>query len=238
LWLGEADSTNTVAASFADDPANEGLVVLADYQTAGRGRFQRRWLSPPGQGVLLSVLLFPPPELRLPSVLTPLAAVAVCETIYAATQRQARIKWPNDVLVNGRKVCGMLVEQGCGTVIGIGLNVSTPAEVFAAHGLTDAAALAHFTDRPLRRDQVAEMLIRQLDEAYELLLAGDAADLEARWCWHTGLLGKQVYLETRQASYVGRIRDLTLREIRLESLDGRLCRFVPETIDHITPLPE
>src|SRR5262245_2257463 len=93
-------STNDHAANLAAGP-----VVLADEQTAGRGQYGRRWLAPPGSSILMSVLLFPPPPLRRPAILTAWAAVAVGETILQLTGRQAKIKWPNDVLLHGKKVC-------------------------------------------------------------------------------------------------------------------------------------
>src|SRR2546423_115865 len=83
-------STNDLAASLASDPANGGTVILADEQTAGRGQYGRRWLAPPGSSVLMSVLLFPPPALRRPAILTAWAAVAVGETILHLTGRQAK----------------------------------------------------------------------------------------------------------------------------------------------------
>jgi BirA family biotin operon repressor/biotin-[acetyl-CoA-carboxylase] ligase len=237
LRFAEVASTNTLALTHAEDAANDGLVIWADHQTAGRGRFERTWLSPPGHGVLLSVLLFPPDALRLPSMLTALAAVSVCEAVYATTQLQTRIKWPNDVLIRGRKVCGILVEQRKGAVIGIGLNVSTPSEMFKEHGLEAAGSLALFTERPPPRDDVAHALLRQLDSHYEALLRGEFADLEARWRWHTALLGKHVQLETTSGSYFGRVRDLTLRQVLLDTAEGTRG-FVPETVEQVKPLQE
>src|SRR5262245_19737123 len=104
-------STNTLALALADDVRNDGLVLLAQEQTTGRGQHGRTWAAPPGSSVLLSVLLFPPPSLRRTALLTAWAAVSVCETIGAAAGLEAAIKWPNDVLVQGRKVCGILIEQ-------------------------------------------------------------------------------------------------------------------------------
>src|SRR5947209_4329638 len=130
-------STSTLAAELAADPANDGVAVLADEQTAGRGQHGRTWTAPPRSGVLLSLLLFPPNELRRPAVLTAWAAVAVCETVRRVTGVPARIKWPNDVLLRGRKVCGILIEQGRGTVVGVGLNVLQTAEELASAGLTE-----------------------------------------------------------------------------------------------------
>jgi len=105
------DSTNTQAAQFGDDGRNHGLVIVALEQTAGRGQHGRSWQAPSGRAVLMSVLLFPPTALRRPVLLTAWAAVSVCETIRQATGIQAKIKWPNDVLLRGRKVCGILIES-------------------------------------------------------------------------------------------------------------------------------
>lgn len=228
-------STNTLALELAADPANDGLVILADEQTAGRGRQGRRWLCPPGCGVLMSVLLFPPERLRQPVLLTALAAVAVCETIYHHTRLQATIKWPNDVLIRGQKVCGILVEQGQGTVIGVGLNVSTSAEEFIAAELTQAGSLALFSEERLSVAAVAQTLIRTLDAGYAELISGMTGDLESRWRWHSGLLGKPVTLQTSSASFEGRIVDLTFTAIAFQDANGSLRRFNPEIVQQITP---
>src|SRR5262249_7266361 len=192
------DSTNNRAAALGNDPANDGLAVLADAQTAGRGQHGRSWLCAPRTGVLLSLLLFPPPPLRRPAVLTAWAAVAVCELIRRATGLQARIKWPNDVLIRGRKVCGILIEQSSGPggdadgrplfrpVAGIGLNLNQTAAEFAAAGLTEAGSLASFTGRHFDNRETARLLIGQLDEEYDRLCAGDLAELEACWTWRVG----------------------------------------------------
>src|SRR5436190_9218080 len=101
------ESTNSHALAFANDPANHGLAILADEQTAGRGQRGRSWVSEPGSSVLLSLLIFPPPSLCRPALLTAWAAVSVCETILQTIDIQARVKWPNDVLIDGKKVCGI-----------------------------------------------------------------------------------------------------------------------------------
>src|SRR5262245_60454042 len=102
LVFDQVDSTNRVAVALAGDAGNAGVAVLAAEQTAGRGQYQRVWHSPRG-GVWLSAVLFPPPELRRPAVVTAWAAVAAAEVVREFTGRPARIKWPNDVLLAGRK---------------------------------------------------------------------------------------------------------------------------------------
>lgn len=107
-------STNDLALRAAVSQANEGLAVFAEQQTHGRGRRGRQWLAPPATGLLLSVLLFPPPPLGDPLLLTSLSVVAVCDTLEQLLGVKPVIKWPNDLLVGGKKVCGILVERGAG----------------------------------------------------------------------------------------------------------------------------
>jgi BirA family biotin operon repressor/biotin-[acetyl-CoA-carboxylase] ligase len=104
-------STNDLAGRAARTRSNDGLVVLAEEQTAGRGRRQRHWFAPPYSSILMSVLVFPPETVRSVMLLTSLAAVAVAKLIIETLGLPARIKWPNDVRVSGKKVCGILVED-------------------------------------------------------------------------------------------------------------------------------
>jgi BirA family biotin operon repressor/biotin-[acetyl-CoA-carboxylase] ligase len=229
------DSTNSFALSQAGDAANDGLGVLADEQTAGRGQHGRSWSCPGGSGILLSLLVFPPPALRRPAILTAWAAVSVCELILEQTHLQAKIKWPNDVLVKGRKVCGILIEQSHGTVVGIGLNVNQPAEHFAAAGLTQAASLATLTACQRDCGQLARRLIEHLDDEYDLLCQGDLAALEACWKWRLGLLGKQVIAQTATGVERGRLRDVTFAGIELAASTGEMLQLPPEVVQHLLP---
>lgn len=233
LLFDQVDSTNNVAARLADDPANAGVVILADEQTAGRGQYGRSWLCGAGRGVLLSVLLFPPERLRRPALLAAWAAVAVCEAIRTVTGLQARIKWPNDVLIHGRKVCGILIEQGHGTVAGLGLNVNQSAADFTAAALPLATSLAACSGRALDCRAVARRLIEQLDEEYDRLCQGDDATLEACWKWRLGLLGKHVRVECAEQEFQGRLVDLTWDGVELQIPDGGILRLPPERVRHL-----
>ncbi len=152
-------STNDLAAAAGASVANNGLVVLAEEQTAGRGRRGRSWIAPPRSSILMSVVLFPPSCLAapghetvaLPAWLTALGAVATAEVVAAWTGRAATIKWPNDVRIGGLKIAGILVERAlgpsflapsrwrpagpehpCAAVVGVGLNVNITHDVFPA----------------------------------------------------------------------------------------------------------
>jgi BirA family transcriptional regulator, biotin operon repressor / biotin---[acetyl-CoA-carboxylase] ligase len=229
------DSTNDRAAELAGDPAHDGVAVLADEQTAGRGQYGRTWLAAPRESVLLSVLLLPPPPLRRPAVLTAWAAVSVCTLVHEAVGLPARIKWPNDVLLRDRKVCGILIEQAAGTVVGIGLNVRQSAAQFARAGLPLATSLAQFTATPLDTHALAKQLLRRLDEGYDRLCRGELATLEAGWKVHLGLLGKQVAAECRDGIHQGRLRELTFDAVELERPGAPPLVLPPERVQHLEP---
>jgi BirA family biotin operon repressor/biotin-[acetyl-CoA-carboxylase] ligase len=233
LVFDRLESTNSFAAGLAPDPENNGLVILAREQTAGRGQHGRTWECPPESGVLMSLLLWPPPALKRPALLTAWAAVSVCETIRIATDLQAKIKWPNDVLVRGKKVCGILIEQGQGTVVGIGLNIHQSADSLALAGLPLAGSLACFVDPPPAPADVFRLLVQQLDEEYDRLLRGDSAGLESCWKWRLGLLGKNVAVECLDGIRRGRLRDLTFDALELETSPGQVWRVVPENVRHV-----
>ncbi len=234
LVFAQLDSTNTYAAGLGNDPPSSGSVVIAHEQLAGRGQHGRTWKCPPGMGVLMSVLLTPPPALRRPVILAALAANAVCETIRRATGLQAAIKWPNDVLVRGRKVCGILIEQNGPTVMGIGLNVNQPENVFEQAGLPVAASLEMMAGKSLVRDQIAKQLITELDEQYDQLVHGNLDRLESAWKWRMGLTNKQVEVECVDRLICGRLEIVSFESIGICHDDGQIENILPERIKHIS----
>lgn len=241
LIFPQLDSTNTLALSLGTDPEQHGLVLLAEEQTAGRGQYGRLWQAPPRSSVLMSMLVFAPAPLRRPALLVAWAAVSVCETIGHLTGCDATIKWPNDVLVGGKKVCGILIEQRTSghpdwplaTALGIGLNVTQSAEAFAAAGLPDAGSLFGMAGVRLDTEEVAVRVISQLDEQYGRLLDGDFAGLEEQWRRRLGLLGRLVCVEAVDREPHGRLVDLTLDELRLETAGEGTVRLAPEAVRHV-----
>ena len=230
-------STNTHAVSFSNDPDNHGLVITADSQTAGRGQYDRTWSAPPGSSILMSVLLFPPPELRRPAILTAWAAVSVCEMIQIATGLDASIKWPNDVLIRGRKICGILCEGGARHVVaGIGLNVNQSAADFEHLGLPTATSLAIETGSTSEIAKLTGQLIHCLDAQYDRLARGEIAALEADWRRRLGLLGKVVVLERMDGHVTtGRLLEMSFDAIEIATADGARSGVIPETIRHVNP---
>lgn len=162
----ELESTNDHARQLGLNGYPHGLVVLAESQTAGRGRRENRWCSGPGQDLLLSVLLRPTARMECWPRLTTLAALAVCKAIESSTPLKPAIKWPNDVVVNDRKCAGILAETFAGgssafMVLGIGLNVNTTA--YPPELRDTATSLKLALDRHVDRNSLAIALLKQLD---------------------------------------------------------------------------
>ena len=181
-WLECIDSTNTQCRRLAEAGGPEGLAVLAGEQSAGRGRAGRSFQSPKGKGLYLSVLLRP--ELPLEDVgdLTAWVAVAVCDGIQRACGVRPGIKWTNDLILRGKKLCGILTELEVDResrrpkyiIAGIGVNVSHRAEDFQGEVRDIATSLEMELGRPVSHARLAGEILRALDEMYAAFPAGKA----------------------------------------------------------------
>jgi BirA family biotin operon repressor/biotin-[acetyl-CoA-carboxylase] ligase len=180
------DSTNQRAKELADGGAPHGTVVTADEQSAGRGRQGRSWVAPPGSAVLMSVVVR---ELDKSASLLPLAtAVAVCEAAEAVAPVRCQIKWPNDVWIDRRKVCGILVEgrPAAGwAVVGIGLNVRT---IRFPRDLRDTATSLAASGADVSVEDTASALLAMLDRR----LSSPAPDVLTAWRARDALLGSEI----------------------------------------------
>lgn len=195
------DSTNLLAAELARGGAEEGTTVLAEQQTAGRGRLGRSWVSPARLNLYCSVVLRPAiPPLEVPR-LTLVAGVAVAEAILSTAAVPARIKWPNDVLIDGRKVAGVLTELEAEAdrvrfvVVGIGVNLNATAGDFPPELRDKATSLALASGAPVDRVAFTARLLSALDGAYELFLRGGFAALRHRYEKLHSLTGREVTVD-------------------------------------------
>ena len=198
VYIPELGSTNTYLRDLAEAGGESGTVVIAGCQTAGRGRQGRSFQSPNGKGLYLSVLLRLdlPPERLLP--VTALAGVAVCQAVEEVCGVRPGLKWPNDPVLSGRKICGILTElTGSGAlVLGIGINVSQRPEDFTPEVAALAASLEGLLGRPVSRAALAAALIRCLDRMTAALLAGELEPYRAAYRRDCVNLGKPVQLLT------------------------------------------
>jgi BirA family transcriptional regulator, biotin operon repressor / biotin---[acetyl-CoA-carboxylase] ligase len=214
-------STNDLAARAAVSASNDGLVILAEEQTGGRGRRGRSWSSPASSSILMSVLLFPKPPMDDLGWLTALGAVAVAEVVSSIDGLEARIKWPNDVRVDGRKLAGILVERGQGTVLGIGLNVNV-AE-FPDEIRESATSLQRLLGRPLDRSEIARALIRRLDFHHAQAMESGPDSLNEPYRRLSEHFGREVEVGTTSGLLSGRLVGLDLRAgLALELAGGEI----------------
>lgn len=208
LVFEETASTNDVVEQLAKSGAREGLVVFAESQSKGRGRHGRAWASPRGKGLWFSVLLRPKLPLAAASRITVAASVAVARAIRQSCGVDARIKWPNDVTVKGRKLAGILVEAGTHVprndylVLGIGIDVNCTAEDFPSEVAKIATSLQIETGRPQDRVALAAGVLAALDESYRAALA-DFETIADEWAQLCTTLGKQIVVTMGQRRIEG-----------------------------------
>jgi BirA family transcriptional regulator, biotin operon repressor / biotin---[acetyl-CoA-carboxylase] ligase len=191
-------STNDLAKQLARAGASEGLLVLADEQTAGKGRLGRSWSTPPGSALAMTLVLRPAlPPYHAPRI-TLVAAVAVAEAVRAETGLPAGIKWPNDLQVGGRKLCGILTEMEAEmeriafVVCGMGLNVNLAREAMPPEFRESATSLMAELGRPVARAPLVRAIMARFEEAYDQLLSGRLGQVLDRWRELSVTLGRQV----------------------------------------------
>lgn len=194
----ETTSTNDVVERLAIDGVAEGIVVFAEKQTAGRGRLGRSWVSPPGCGLWLSILLRPKLNPLATTQLTVASAVAVARAIQSHTQLKPQIKWPNDILLNGKKVCGILTELSAEldrvrhVTLGIGLDVNQSREDLPPELRSIATSLQIESKQHWLRSDVAIALLKELDLVYHQINTGGFAKISDEWASRCSTLGERV----------------------------------------------
>jgi BirA family transcriptional regulator, biotin operon repressor / biotin---[acetyl-CoA-carboxylase] ligase len=202
------DSTNTMAATLAAQGAAHGTVVIAEEQTGGRGRLGRTWYSEKGSGIYASIILRPALPPSAAPILTLLAGLAARQAIIAATGLAPDIRWPNDLLLNGRKVGGILTEMSAeldrvhSVVLGIGLNVNHSEMPPDLRRL--ATSLRLEGQRIYSRVHVMSALLRQIQTFYDLLMSKGGAEIARRWAGVSSFAsGKRVRIAMKAGGRVG-----------------------------------
>ena len=208
-WRAVLDSTQNLARDLARDGAPEGTVVIAESQTAGRGRLGRQWHSPAGCNLYCSLVLRPP----LPPTAVPTFALVVGLAVADAAQplvgARPALKWPNDVLLDGRKVAGILTELDAEiervryVIVGIGVNVNT--EAFPEELATTATSLRLAAGHPVDRARFTGGLLAALEARYRRFLADGFAAMRPEWEASAALTGKEVRVTAPEGEVSGRV---------------------------------
>jgi BirA family biotin operon repressor/biotin-[acetyl-CoA-carboxylase] ligase len=211
MWYSKLSSTNDLAAAFAERGVREGCVIIADTQTAGRGRHGRPWCSPPGAGLYVSLVMRPPQ--RVVPLLTVGAGVAIAEGIRAATGLAPALKWPNDVHVGSRKLAGILAEAGSipggaqHVVLGFGINVLPAA--YPREIAERATSLEGELGRSVDRGAVLAECLAALAARYDDLQRGRPAIVLDAWrAFARPMFGRPVEWDGREGTQRGVAEDV------------------------------
>ena len=202
------DSTNNRARQLAEEGAPHGTLVVADSQTSGKGRRGRHWEAPSGTGVWMTLVLRPQIEPQRASMMTGVAALAVAEGIRQVTGLEAKIKWPNDIVCGGKKVCGILTEMSTEAdwiryaIIGIGINVNI--DQFSQELEHVATSLKRELGRSVKRSTVIGAVMAAFEKYYDIFLkTGDLSELSGTYNALSANLGRPVTVLDPAGEYGG-----------------------------------
>lgn len=208
-WYETLDSTQRAARDLARGGADEGTVVIAEQQTAGRGRMGRQWHSPPRANLYCTVILRPPLAPAAVPCLALVAGLAVADAVRRVTDLAPALKWPNDVLLDGRKVAGILteleaeIERVHFVIAGIGVNLN--ADAFPPDLAARATSVRLASGRPVDRAAFTAGLLAALEGRYRRFLAAGFAAMRSEWEACSALTGKEVRVTAPEGEVAGRV---------------------------------
>jgi BirA family biotin operon repressor/biotin-[acetyl-CoA-carboxylase] ligase len=232
--LPSTTSTNDIVKDLAQHGASEGTAVVAEYQTQGRGRHGRSFVSPAGVGIYLSLLVRPQADIHRFPQLTLAVAVATAEALAEYSALSVRLKWPNDVEISGKKVAGILCEAVLNplasplVIIGIGINVNTALEQFPPELHQHVTSLALAAGHTWARMPLLALLLAHLECLYEDFQQGNMTSVRQRWLHYGGqMIGRQVRFAPESSADVGTVLDLDEDgALLIQRVDGTRHRLV------------
>jgi BirA family biotin operon repressor/biotin-[acetyl-CoA-carboxylase] ligase len=232
-YFAQTDSTNVRARAIAAEGAPEGTVVVAEEQLQGKGRRGRAWHSPAGEGIYISAILRPRVQPYEAPQLVLMSAVAAAETLLVHAAIPVAIKWPNDILVSGKKIAGILTEMSVDmdridyVIIGLGLNVNTPAAGLPREIAGIATSLRIETGRAFPRVELLRSYLENLEGYYTLFQQRNFEPIRRRWLELSRIIGKQVKIAGVECTYEGEVVDIDPNGfLILKSPDGTTQRVL------------
>ncbi len=228
----EVKSTNDIAGREAENGAEEGTVIVAEQQTEGRGRFGRTWYSPLGTGAYVSIILRPdfPPE-KAPG-LSLVTALALAEVVERYCPKEVSIKWPNDVLIDGRKTAGILTELSAEkgkinhVVVGVGININQTSADFPDELFDTATSIRSIHGNKIDRVDLVKRFLRVFEGEYKQYQeSGSLAPLRSRIRKYSSLLGRQVEVNTGKKTLTGKAVDIDEDGQLVVEIDGKPKAF-------------
>ena len=236
-YFKETESTNIIAREIADS-VEEGTLVIAESQTAGRGRLGRKWISPEG-GIWLSIILKPKMQPQYASRITLLAGVCVAKTI-RGFGLPAKIKWPNDVLINGKKVCGILTEIGAEVdlidylIVGIGIDANVDTESFPEEIRDSSTSLKKETGKEINRVDFVRKLLEEFELLYLKFQKEGFTKILEEWRNMSATIGEWVKISTQTHTIYGEAIGVDNEgALILETSDGQLEKILAGNCEHL-----
>lgn len=240
----QLDSTNSEAYRRAREGGEEGEVVVADCQLRGKGRLGRSWLSPPGANLYVSVILRPPIEARNAPLLTLMAAVATVKAVKRISGIQPRIKWPNDLLINGKKVAGLLNEMNARAgqvdfvILGIGINVNMSPGTIPEEMRLIATSLGEELGHEISRVELLHALLKEVEGEYRAFLAGERERILREWEGFSRMVGTTVEVKSFNEVIRGRVKGIDSHgSLILMAPDGSERTVIAGDVSRVRKLP-
>jgi len=232
-YFTQTDSTNLRAKDLAHEGAPEGTVVVAEKQIQGRGRRGRSWFSPLGEGIYASIIMRPLISPNEAPGLTLMASVAVAEAIQTLTSLNVHIKWPNDIMIYGRKVAGILTEISTEmdrvdyVIVGLGMNVNISHENFPPDLRDKATSILMETGKTFPRVTLLRAYLEEHEKYYELFTLNGFGPVLNRWKQLADIIGRRITVDLMEHRYTGEVLDID-REgfLILRDHEGRMQRII------------
>lgn len=238
-YFPELKSTNIRAkekALHGAEEISEGTLIVAERQSAGKGRLGREWFSPVG-GIWFSVILYPQLSPSYISRITLMTAVAVVKSIKICTQIKSQIKWPNDILINEKKVCGILTEMSAEldiinwVVVGIGINVNIEHREFPEDIQENTISLKETSGKEISRVKLAQTFLQEFEKYYEILKRREFSSILKEWKLYSHTLGKKIRVDIGERIITGEAVDINEEgSLILKKEDGELLEIISGTV--------
>jgi BirA family biotin operon repressor/biotin-[acetyl-CoA-carboxylase] ligase len=239
FYFPELESTNIIAkvkASPRAEGINEGTIIIAERQSAGKGRLGRRWFSPLG-GIWLSIILYPQLSPSYIPRITLMTAVAIVKAMERCAQIKAQIKWPNDILINEKKVCGILTEMSAEldminwVVVGIGINVNVDHREFPEDIQEKIISLQEFLGKEISRVRLAQILLEEFEKYYERLKRREFSSILKEWKLYSHTLRRKIKINMGEKIITGEAIDINEEgALILKKENGELEKIISGTI--------
>lgn len=221
IFLKKTGSTNDIAASIAHGGGAEGTVIIADCQLSGKGRMGKKWSSPAGKGIWMSLILRPALSPNQAQLITLAASLAVSRALNKIAKTCPGIKWPNDIILDGKKVCGILTEMNTEInrvnyiILGIGINFGQKMSDFDEDIKDRAISLSMYLQRNskhfenIMRSDIIKAVLEELEELYTGLLDGDSSTIVEGWKKYSITIGRRISITSGDLKYTGKAIDIT-----------------------------